>query len=74
MHDCLSYKVLPDFILQIEYLDSHETNGFEINVDNDATLSCVVTTSGDEETMKHNTCHTSGVIYLQKGLSSCIKI
>jgi len=53
---------------QIEYLDVHDTNGFEINVDDEATMSCVTSTLGqDEETKKHNTCHTSGVLFLQRG-------
>ena len=56
------------FSLQIEYLDVHETNGYEVEVDDEATLSCVISTSGDENTKKHNTCHTSGVFYLQRGI------
>lgn len=52
---------------QIEYLDAHIINGFEINVDNEATLSCVVSSHGLKDKKKHNTCHTSGVIYLQRG-------
>ena len=55
-------------LFQIEYLDVHDTNGFEINVDDEATMSCVTSTLGqDEETKKHNTCHTSGVLFLQRG-------
>ena len=49
-------------------MDVHDTNGFEINVDDEATMSCVTSTLGqDEETKKHNTCHTSGVLFLQRG-------
>lgn len=52
---------------QIEYLDVNETNGFEIDVDDEATMSCVTSSFGDKETKKHNTCHTSAVIFLQRG-------
>ena len=55
---------------QIEYLDVHDTNGFEVDVDDEATMSCVTSThNGDQETetKKHNTCHTSAVLFLQRG-------
>jgi len=53
---------------QIEYMDVNETNGFEVDLDSEAILSCVVTTSGsDDDKKKHNTCFTSGAIFLQRG-------
>lgn len=55
------------FLLQVEYLDENETNGYEIDLDEEPVLSCVVSTSGKEDVKKHNTCFTSGVIYLQTG-------
>jgi len=53
---------------QIEYMDVSETNGFEVDLDSEAVLSCVVTTSGsDDQEKKHNTCFTSATIFLQRG-------
>ena len=53
---------------QIEYMDVSETNGFEVDLDSEAVLSCVVTTSGsDDQVKKHNTCFTSATIFLQRG-------
>jgi len=53
---------------QIEYMDVSETNGFEVDLDSEAVLSCVVTTSGsDDQEKKHNTCFTSAALFLQRG-------
>jgi len=53
---------------QIEYMDVSETNGFEVDLDSEAVLSCVVTTSGtDDSEKKHNTCFTSATLFLQRG-------
>jgi len=52
---------------QIEYMDVSETNGFEVDLDSEAILSCVVTTSGSDDEKKHNTCYTSGAVFLQRG-------
>ena len=49
-------------------MDVSETNGFEVDLDSEAVLSCVVTTSGsDDQVKKHNTCFTSATIFLQRG-------
>jgi len=52
---------------QIEYMDVSETNGFEVDLDSEAILSCVVTTSGTDDSKKHNTCYTSAALFLQRG-------
>jgi len=52
---------------QIEYMDVSETNGFEVDLDSEAILSCVVTTSGSDDSKKHNTCYTSAALFLQRG-------
>ena len=56
-------------ILQIEYLDANPTNGFEVDVDNEAIISCVTTSTGkgEEDEKQHNTCHTSAVLWLKRG-------
>ena len=49
-------------------MDVSETNGFEVDLDSEAVLSCVVTTSGsDDQVKKHNTCFTSAALFLQRG-------
>ena len=49
-------------------MDVSETNGFEVDLDSEAVLSCVVTTSGtDDSEKKHNTCFTSATLFLQRG-------
>ena len=54
-------------------MDVSETNGFEVDLDSEAVLSCVVTTSGtDDSKKKHNTCFTSATIFLQRGKVSYI--
>jgi len=53
---------------QVEYMDVNPTNGFEVDVDNEAIVSCVTTSTGQEEEAKqHNTCHTSAVLWLKRG-------
>ena len=48
-------------------MDENETNGFEVDLDSEAILSCVVSTSGSDDKKKHNTCFTSGTVFLQRG-------
>merc|ERR1711953_297556 len=53
---------------QVEYMDVNPTNGFEVDVDDEAVISCVTTsTSQEEEAKQHNTCHTSAVLWLKRG-------
>ena len=50
-------------------MDVNPTNGFEVDVDDEAVISCVTTsTSQEEEAKQHNTCHTSAVLWLKRGM------
>ena len=54
-------------------MDVNPTNGFEVDVDNEAIVSCVTTSTGQEEEAKqHNTCHTSAVLWLKRGMKQKI--
>merc|ERR1719322_564541 len=40
--------------VQVEYLDEHDVNGYEVYVDNEPTLSCVTTTRGHHSSASHS--------------------
>jgi len=40
--------------VQVEYLDEHDVNGYEVYVDNEPTLSCVTTTRGHHSSTSHS--------------------
>ena len=48
-------------------MDVSETNGFEVDLDSEAVLSCVTTSGTDDSKKKHNTCFTSAALFLQRG-------
>jgi len=52
---------------QINYLDEHDVNAFQIYVNDDPFLLCTSMTHTPHFTTKANTCYTGGVIFLEQG-------
>lgn len=52
---------------QVEYLDNHEVNGYEVYLNNEPFISCVTSTHSLKERKKHNTCYTAAVVYIEDG-------
>lgn len=49
---------------QIYYHDDHDTNGYVIELNESPLFQCTTTTLSTERHTKSNTCHTSGVTYI----------
>ena len=58
---------------QINYLDNHEVNSFQILVNNIPWLTCTTMTHTPSPTTKTNTCYTGGVRFLEQGDKIVIK-
>ena len=58
---------------QINYLDNHEVNSFQILVNNLPWLTCTTMTHTPSPTTKTNTCYTGGVRFLEQGDKIVIK-
>ena len=58
---------------QINYLDNHEVNSFQILVNNIPWLTCTTMTHTPSPTTKANTCYTGGVRFLEQGDKIVIK-
>jgi len=52
---------------QINYLDEHDVNAFQIYVNDDPFLLCTTMTHTPHFTTKANTCYTGGVVFLEQG-------
>lgn len=54
---------------QIQYLDKHDTNGYQVFVNREPQMQCVVTTHTDSDPHrpKSNSCFTAAVLYLNEG-------
>ena len=50
---------------QVNYLDEHDVNAFQVFVNEDPYLLCTVMTHTRHSTTKANTCFTSGVAFLE---------
>jgi len=50
---------------QVNYLDEHDVNAFQVYVNEDPYLLCTVMTHTRHSTTKANTCFTSGVTFLE---------
>ena len=50
---------------QVNYLDEHDVNAFQVYVNEDPYLLCTVMTHTRHSTTKANTCFTSGVAFLE---------
>jgi len=58
---------------QINYLDDHDVNAFQIMVNKSPWLMCTTMTHTPRATTKANTCYTGGVRYLEQGDNLMIK-
>jgi len=58
---------------QINYLDDHDVNAFQIVVNDSPFLLCTTMTHTPHPTTKANTCYTGGVKYLEQGDTIFIK-
>jgi len=58
---------------QINYLDNHDVNAFQIMVNNSPWLMCTTMTHTPSPTTKANTCYTGGVRFLEQGDTILIK-
>ena len=58
---------------QINYLDNHEVNSFQILVNNMPWVTCTTMTHTPSPTTKTNTCYTGGVRFLEQGDKIVIK-
>lgn len=54
-------------MIQIYYLDEHDTNGFRVYKNNDAFLQCTTMSHSLERVIKGNTCYTAAAEYLAEG-------
>merc|ERR1712209_266780 len=52
---------------QINYLDNHEVNAYQILVNDSPWLMCTTMTHTPDPTTKANTCYTGGVRFLEQG-------
>ena len=52
---------------QVNYLDNHEVNSYQILVNNSPWLTCTTMTHTPSPTTKANTCYTGGVRFLEQG-------
>ena len=50
---------------QINYLDEHDVNAFQVMVNNDPYLLCTTMTHTGHSVSKANTCYTGGVVFLE---------
>jgi len=58
---------------QINYLDEHDVNAFQIYVNDSPFLLCTTMTHTPTPTTKANSCYTGGVSFLEKGDKVLIK-
>merc|ERR1711973_847304 len=58
---------------QINYLDDHDVNAFQILVNSSPWLMCTTMTHTPRATTKANTCYTGGVRYLEQGDTLMVK-
>ncbi|XP_023328572.1 protein eiger [Eurytemora carolleeae] len=58
---------------QINYLDEHDVNGFQIYVNETPFVLCTTMTHTPQQTTKVNTCYTGGVVFLEQGDTVHIK-
>lgn len=58
---------------QINFLDDHDVNAFQIIVNDSPFLLCTTMTSTPHPTTKANTCYTGGVKFLEQGDTIFIK-
>eukprot|EP00092_Neocalanus_flemingeri_P070006 GFUD01085873.1.p1 GENE.GFUD01085873.1~~GFUD01085873.1.p1 ORF type:complete len:450 (+),score=118.05 GFUD01085873.1:121-1470(+) len=58
---------------QINYLDNHDVNAFQIVVNDSPFLLCTTMTHTPHHTTKANTCYTGGVKFLEQGDTIFIK-
>jgi len=52
---------------QVNYLDEHDVNAFQIYVNKEPFVMCTTMTHTPQYTTKANTCYTGGVMFLEKG-------
>lgn len=53
--------------MQIFYDDDHDTNGYIVELNSEPLYQCTRATHTTHRVIKSNTCHTSGVNYLNAG-------
>jgi len=58
---------------QVNYLDEHDVNAYQIYVNDNAFVMCTTMTHTPQYTTKANTCYTGGVVFLEQGDTIHIK-
>ncbi|XP_040580393.1 uncharacterized protein egr isoform X1 [Lepeophtheirus salmonis] len=58
---------------QINYLDEHDVNAFQIYKNQDPLFLCTTMTNTPTKSTKTNTCYTGGLVYLDQGDSVFIR-
>ena len=67
------HKSRKSLSFQINYLDTHDVNAFQVLVNDSPFLLCTTMTHTVHQTTKANTCYTGGTKFLEQGDTITIK-